>query len=333
MNEIVATAPGKIVIAGEFAVLAGAPAISVAVNRRASVSIRSRDGDAHALSSPGYLDGTWRFRFNGTMRWLDPAPPENAYRLFECVVEECASPSLSPCAFTVDTTAFHTQRGDKLGLGSSAAVAVALALACESRASRAAATASDSAAKAHRLFQSGRGSGVDVATARHGGVIRFAKGEPTETLSWPAGLAWRALWSGRSSSTRDTLKRLPGRDTSTAAASLAAASGAVVEAWRSGDADETLRSMRAFVAALEDYDRERQVGIFDAGHADLMTLSGDFAGLVYKPTGAGGGDIGLALAASETVLDEFVGAAGDYGFEATDLRVDRSGARVMERAA
>lgn len=333
MKEIVTTAPGKILIAGEFAVLAGAPAISVAVNRRASVTIRTREADAHALGSPGYLDGIWRFRFDGTMRWLDPAPPENAYRLFECLVEECVSPSLPPCAFTVDTTAFHTRRGDKLGLGSSAAVAVALALACASLAGRAAATSSDTAGKAHRRFQYGRGSGVDVATARHGGVIRFAKGEPTEALSWPAGLAWRALWSGRSSSTRATLKRLPVRDTSASAASLAAASGVVADTWRAGNADETLRSMRAFVAALEAYDRERGVGIFDGGHAELMALSNDFAGLVYKPTGAGGGDIGLALGTSETVLDEFVGAAKDFGFEATDLHVDRSGARVAERAA
>jgi phosphomevalonate kinase len=333
MKEIAATAPGKIVIAGEFAVLAGAPAISMAVNRRASVRIRERGRDAHTLATPGLLDGTWRFRVDGSLRWLDPLPRPDAFRLFECVVAECAPPAGAAFAYTVDTSAFHAANGDKLGLGSSAAVAVSLAAACVALAGRDRAGSTDIAARAHRSFQSGRGSGIDVATSAGGGVVRYLMGRPAKPLGWPEGLAYRALWSGRSSSTMDKLQRLPQRDNADVARSLAAASRAVVQAWESGVTETTLRSLRRFVAALEAYESARRVGIFEGGHAELLDLSRDFSGLVYKPTGAGGGDIGLALAGSGPMLDEFVAAAAAYGFEAADLRVDERGAVVEELAA
>ena len=42
---------------------------------------------------------------------------------------------------------------------------------------------------AHRAFQGGAGSGVDVATAVHGGLIEFEmKTQLVTSLAWPAGL-------------------------------------------------------------------------------------------------------------------------------------------------
>ena len=56
MIDIKASAPGKVIVAGEFAVLDGAPAICMAVNRRAHVSITVSNENHHTVSAPGFSD-------------------------------------------------------------------------------------------------------------------------------------------------------------------------------------------------------------------------------------------------------------------------------------
>src|SRR5215468_7013869 len=96
---MIATAPGKLILTGEYAVLDGAPAIVVAVDRRAIA------------------------RRNATPRGSSP--------FLVAVAEEIAARrgASDPAAraaleVSVDSTAFYN-RAQKLGLGSSAAVTVA----------------------------------------------------------------------------------------------------------------------------------------------------------------------------------------------------------------
>ncbi len=45
MTTVTASAPGKVILSGEYAVLDGAPAISMAVNRRAVVTLTTVGDD------------------------------------------------------------------------------------------------------------------------------------------------------------------------------------------------------------------------------------------------------------------------------------------------
>ena len=59
--SVTASAPGKIVLCGEYAVLWDAPAVCMAVNRRAVATVaQSGDGDCH-LETPGF-DGMGPYR-------------------------------------------------------------------------------------------------------------------------------------------------------------------------------------------------------------------------------------------------------------------------------
>ena len=59
--KVVASAPGKVVLCGEYAVLDGAPAICMGLNRRAIAKIdESPDGQCH-VATPGFA-GDDRFR-------------------------------------------------------------------------------------------------------------------------------------------------------------------------------------------------------------------------------------------------------------------------------
>ncbi|MDH5619728.1 MAG: hypothetical protein OEZ11_14015, partial [Gammaproteobacteria bacterium] len=51
---VVASAPGKIVLSGEYAVLFGAPAICMAVNRRAFARVADSDDRECHVTTPGF---------------------------------------------------------------------------------------------------------------------------------------------------------------------------------------------------------------------------------------------------------------------------------------
>ena len=54
MTVVEASAPGKIIIAGEYAVLSDAHAISMAVDQRARVTIKKHKEKTHILTTSGY---------------------------------------------------------------------------------------------------------------------------------------------------------------------------------------------------------------------------------------------------------------------------------------
>ncbi|MEO8908398.1 MAG: hypothetical protein ABI310_10060, partial [Microbacteriaceae bacterium] len=148
MGTIEASAPGKLFLLGEYAVLHGAPALLTAVDRRARVTVSGANGAGanragSASNAPG--DARWRVSApaigipmcvlesdGGLPAGLDQSTRDRL-RVFDAVrravarlaVSASAAPSPTGLTITIDTDSFW-HSGHKLGLGSSAAVAVAL---------------------------------------------------------------------------------------------------------------------------------------------------------------------------------------------------------------
>lgn len=325
------TAPGKSVLSGEYVVLQDAPAIAAALDRRARVSIAEAQGNTNCISAPGYLRGSWSFRRgkDGAIVWQEALPAPSAFALVEelwTCFDSAAWPSLD---LVIDTREFcDPDTGEKLGLGSSAAVAVALAAALR----KYAALNSDdgkTAMDAHGRFQGGRGSGVDVATSLHGGVIMYRRsGNGTRHLEWPEGLYYRYLWSGQPAATADRLARLEGKRKDSMNL-LAEHAEAIATAWSLGDASQVLELFPDYIDALRQLSVDHGLGIFDAGHEELARLARD-SGIVYKPCGAGGGDIGIVIAACEHQVEEFCSQALDQNFRVLDISLEDQGLKFAE---
>lgn len=326
MIERLASAPGKVVLAGEYAALHGGPAISMAVNCRAVARIGPAAGDLSSLLTVGYNDGSRGFELtDGRPAWIDDASGDR-WALFDAVLSEVGTPGPGPDDYAIDTSAFaDAVTGRKLGFGSSAAVAVALTAACLGHAGP---STLEDAGRAHRIFQEGRGSGVDVATSVYGGVIQFGPRGSVSPLAWPDGLVARILWSGSSASTSDKIRTVNPADESPETRALVEAAEQSCVAWQDGDAGRVLGRLADFVARLGDYDAAHRRGIFDAGHAELVELARSYAGLVYKPSGAGGGDIGMVFSESPDTLSDFAAAASRQGFVELDVEMDPDGVRL-----
>jgi phosphomevalonate kinase len=311
---VTASAPGKLVICGEYAVLDGAPAISAAVDRRAVVTVRP--ADAGVVVSRGFRDGRHRFGSRGgRVEWQ---PGTAALPLFEAGWAALSPVTDERVEVSLDTTAFHAG-SRKLGLGSSAALAVALV------GGLAAWQGSDAdvgrvAADAHRAFQGGSGSGVDVATSVAGGLVRFTMAGERAALAWPKGLEAAVLWSGVSASTRDRLSRLERAASLPSRPALARVAEAAAAAWTGGESAAVIEATRSFVAALRTFSDDHGLDVFAAGHAQLAELA-ESEGLVYKPCGAGGGDIGIVLGDSAGRVAAFADAAEPAGFARLPLEL------------
>lgn len=324
MMRACASAPGKILLCGEYAVLAGAPAIVTAVDRRAWVVLQPIDGGEHRQEAPGLSEGVSRFRrlAAGSYAWTG-----QRYPLVEQVLDACPAAADATLSMQLDTRAFRDSRsGRKLGLGSSAALATALAAALDALFPGGPGVHS-MAATAHRNYQSGSGSGADIAASVAGGTIRFQRSDARpgalpriQSLQWPEGLGYRVLWSGQSSDTIAKLRQLQEQKAlqCTSARALTESAGLVADLWEKSS-NELLSALRSYVADLQRFSDEQQLGIFDAGHLGLISPAAEL-GLVYKPCGAGGGDTGVALGTSAAALDAFCELAARHGF----IRLDTS---------
>jgi phosphomevalonate kinase len=215
----------------------------------------------------------------------------------------------------------------KIGLGSSAALCAALCrllLPADASGERLLRSAID----AHRRFQNGAGSGADVAASVLGGVVRFrADASPPERLSWPRGLEYSVWWSGVPASTAARLARLSRTARSPSRTLLADAAARVADCWSPGLGAGLLPALESYIEALERFDREHGLGVFDAGHRELKSAARS-VDVLYKPCGAGGGDAGIAFAADAAALDAFAGRARRQGFVRMDLCIDSRGAAI-----
>jgi mevalonate kinase len=225
----------------------------------------------------------------------------------------------------------------KLGLGSSAAVLVALvgALADTLGISLDNETLTRVCVTAHRNFQHGQGSGVDVAAAINGGVVGVQlEGSGAnicvERLSWPSGFFIVPVWSGESASTVELLsnfssycERNPGAY-ERRVKSLLERAESVGEAWRAKSVGQILAAIDGYEEALRRLDQEADIGILTDEHERLRVLAAQ-CGAHYKTSGAGGGDFGFAYTDSATVTDAVSKAYSEAGFSILGISPETPG--------
>jgi phosphomevalonate kinase len=349
--KIEVSAPGKLVLIGEYGVLFGAPALVMAVDRRARVELIPAEGDRWLLTAPGLAPRPIELDISpkGQVRWSDEAMAGQYFDLVdrllcELVCDNLVMPGgLRPAAATLDTKPFF-RSGDpvrqKLGLGSSAALTVALATALVgwSAAGRTPATGRQwlqTLVGLHRRVQGGLGSGIDIAASVLGGVIEYQLDDGGSVanaapMSIPGDLEILSIWTGRSASTGSFLKRLEdrrSRDRRTverAIDSVVDASRAGVDAFKTVSPSRFLDAVDQFWDVLEGLGRVIDMPVASEEHQRLRRLACD-VGVRYKPSGAGGGDFGLAFDTDRERLAAMAARAAGEGFEVVGLGLDPVG--------
>lgn len=320
------SAPGKVVLSGEYAVLNGAPAICMAVNRRATVSLHSISEEYHQVTAPGHVEEPRRFLVrDGVFGWLDSS---DEFELLEQVWRAAKVDLEGGLELRLDTSMFlDSVSGSKTGIGSSAALSVALAYALHEL-DPGKADPLQVAHEGHLRFQGGLGSGVDIATSAAGELVKYRMSDRSVTnLTLPKGLECRLFWSGSPASTGKKLERLSSHGPQPSQEALAYSARRMADAWQSGSANSVLDEYREYIRVLQEFSDDHGLDVFGTGHRELAALA-QGAGLVYKPCGAGGGDIGILLADDSQRADVFVQESLPESFKVLDLDIDRQGVTV-----
>ncbi|MEL7448148.1 MAG: hypothetical protein AAFN78_03010 [Pseudomonadota bacterium] len=342
-GKVQTSAPGKLVLTGEYAVLDGAPAVSMAVDAQATVRLAT--AARYRLTAPGLLTSPVEFSpgDSTTLRWPGvDAATRRQLALFESI----AAPLLArhdhaPFEAELDTRAFFSD-GTKLGFGSSAALATSLAAALERYLNLPTQTPAERLAALlaqHRGVQGGRGSGIDLATALHGGVIEYTldtTGATVRPVELPANIHWLCVWSGAATSTGDFLARLAAWRTAEPAAAGAQmaslADGARVAAAALTDGTRFLRAVRDYGAALDALGKAAGIDVVSRAHRRVAAIAAKH-GAVYKPSGAGGGDVGIAFANDAEVLERLREALVAAGLHCPAVSLCREGLTIAESIA
>lgn len=285
--KISASAPGKIFLLGEYAVLAGGSALLVAVNHRATVNIYPSRSTEVLINA----DRKRRESIENT-RILDSAIQSLEER------ELVERGHLENHTIELDTSAFYSA-GIKLGLGSSAALMVAILKAlCPDQLTKD--QFLNLATNCHTVFQGGLGSGADIATSVMEGCIHFKPGKPPASEAMPPGLHLLFVWSGEAAITTNYVHQFEDwrRHAPNAAAEKLATLNSVATAaiadFESRQTEEFVDKVAEFNQQLVQLSETAGLHFYTPAHQQLREVV-EQAQCVYKPSGAGGGDFGIAF--------------------------------------
>lgn len=320
---ITVSAPGKLMIAGEYAVLDGAEAIVAAVGRRAfaSLVVRNSESGSHTTST---------------------LPMEAlATRM---IAESRVGPQRGEIA--IDTSQLRSNKDgtvQKLGLGSSAAAAAAVAGAIYAAAGR---DVSDPAVRSellevaldgHRSIAPD-GSGADVAASVLGGFVRFrrlGKSVETHAVTWPAAVPLVVVWTGRAVRTSDMLsavvalsKKDPERHRA-CMSGLGRESDQLVSSVISGDVSGVIEGLESYGTAMGVLGDAAGIAILDETTKDIRMLARECGGAA-KPSGAGGGDVVVAGFRGVNEAATFHAGCTAKGFEVLSLELGVFGERLEQ---
>lgn len=311
------SAPAKIMLFGEYAVLEGHPAVALCLDRRIACEVRRGPADGRLrLEADGVFDGLVDLPA-GLL--ADESPPSSELALLWPVLRRHV-----PQAGGLSLR-FVADFPPAWGLGSSSASTLAAVAALRDVCGGAAVAPIDlfdEVRAAQRSLQ-GHASGYDVAAQLLGGYVRFQSADPPqlERLELPGDdFDWVVAWSGRKAGTGAMIRDVRGRfpEGHVIYSEIGGVSDEGIAALVGGDARRLGRALDAGHALLE-----RLGAVPDEAAAIVRALQADPDILGARLCGAGGGDCILVLSADRSHASACVRAHGldvlDIGPEAQGL--------------
>ena len=328
--KVQVSAPGKLFLAGEYAVVeAGYPAMIAAINQYLTVTIEASNSGTVFSSQQGI---TIPWERSGeeivTQTATSYALIFSAMGVAEAYVRALGQQTAAFYALSVDSQLDNSQSGTKYGLGSSGALTVATI--------KAVLTYYGQEVNAYRLYQLAAlsqlqqgmaGSFGDLAASSYGGVIAYHsldrdwlkelleehtlleildmpwKDVNIERLSLPGTLSLLIGWTGQAASTDSLVNQVgqgrsqDGKESSHRDFLQKSKSclGGIIQACQQGDTERFQAGIAENRRLLQAFASQMNLVIETPSLAKLCQVAEE-EGAVAKSSGAGGGDCGIAFA-------------------------------------
>jgi phosphomevalonate kinase len=296
-------APGKLFLAGEYAVLEGGPALLCGIDRFLEATV----SEARALSI--------LHRPSGIVWDGGPAPEELRFAVRAVQLAKPVQP------FRLVYENDFALEGRKLGLGGSAAATVLAVRAARPDLDEA--RQLSLAAAAHWIEQGGSGSGGDVAACALGGVIevrsRFPWSSAEEAMHadllhanpiaarripTPPDLRLLLAFAGEPADTRVLVRKVRALEPLQRRRHfqrISRACESLTRALTIHDTDNVLQAVREGAAAMAALGEAAHAPIVNEALARICAIAAS-AGAAAKPSGAGGGDCAVVFCFGDEAL-------------------------------
>jgi phosphomevalonate kinase len=337
MNRSV-SAPGKLFLCGEYAVLWGGTALLAAVGPRTAGMVRARsDRQVHLVTGAGRLRG------DATplgVRWEAPAP--SPFRFAARAIDEALRAHGKEClGFEVVLEPPSHIAGGKPGFGGSAQVAL-LAVELSRSALHESFDPLKVALLAHSKAQGSAGSGADVATVFAGGLVRFrryatedlaaasARGQlssalprapPVDIYRLPSPKVHLSYaYSGESSSTPELIARIEQGLAAPDRERIRSESDRLEHGMERALATGDFRTLSELVSKLEEL--LSSLGPVETDAIRRILAIARSYGACGKVSGAGGGDGCILFSPDADTNRELLAGLGERGYWVTPLTIE-----------
>jgi len=349
--------PGKLILLGEYAVLEGANALVSAVDRHVMAEI-SASKNEFCLLSGNLTSDTIRFLIGSDGDIIPDQGQSNqslstmnfAMTIISQIHKKIIGSgfSIQPYDLRIDTSQFYMETNKmKIGLGSSAALTVALItsilkiLRIEKDISPSKYDQFVFACKTHFLAQGNRGSGIDIAASLYGGIniynmhsIDYKEGSRRiSPVSFMDDVYLLPVWTGVSASTRELLLQVEKfrskfeteyKETISRLSTLSNAGCIAYDVKKRTDFIDIVHDYYQVLKKISDKSKIPIISDIHERIAGIVYSSGG----VYKPSGAGGGDIGIAFCESEKTLNKVQKELNQNKIETLSIGISEQGVIV-----
>ena len=354
-TSITVKAPGKLMIAGEYAVLEAHHVLAVmAVDRFVYATIEDSEKQALTLTDLGLQELSWSYQKGQVHIYRDDSRVQFVQQAMSVVCRYLEEQSHDWESFTLSIRSeLDDVSGRKYGLGSSAAVTVAVVSAILEYVlpeKPKAELVFKLAATAHVLVQ-GSGSGADVAASAYGGVLRYVSFQADWLLAaweentsitalvhgdWPYlqltpvtipdSIAVRIGWTGKPASTTNLVGQIQQmkRDKPARFAAFIKQSDLAVahifEGIQAADWELIFQGVKQNRMALATLGEDADVPLETPLLATLCDAAEQLGG-AGKQSGAGGGDCGIAFMPSVETAKQLTNVWLEAGIQPLDLQI------------
>ncbi len=310
MSAVRCLAPGKAMLIGEYAVLDGGPAVVAAI-------------DCYAVAQ--------------LLPAADAVSPFVAAAQAEAGAVLAGLGRAAPGGVPVVDTAAFSLDGRKLGLGSSAAATVAAVGAIFAAAGLDLASAESrrlvhaTARRAHDSAQGVAGSGADVLASSLGGLRTLNDAASADApLRLPSPMELRLVGTSRSASTAELIGRyrVAGSAAAPTQQRMAQAARRFLTGCRAGAVPEVLAAVGDALAAFLALGAALDCELATAEHLAIAAAAEQVGGAA-KPSGAGGGDLAVALLPDPDAAEKFTALLAKERLILLPLRLSEQGVHTL----
>ena len=309
--NIKTTASGKVFFSGEYMALEGGRAITLPTSQNAKVTISETNEPNNILFS-SMSDQAYPFKIDEKMEviWLDDDPKHLGSILKESINQ--FDKSFSGRSISLDTSDFFYQQR-KMGIGSSSAISVAITKALNQLFDLHLPSKEliNIAREIHNRAQNSNGSGFDIITSFIEGRAMSCRildngAYEYEQIELPEGIKIYVVVNDKYVQTSEMIGRYKTAKNKHRDYFLALAPKMKNELEHLYDSilkkenKSILKNLIRYNDSLVDLDKKFKLGVF-RNHHELIRFAKD-EGIFYKPSGSGGGDIGLLISDDESRL-------------------------------